>query len=237
MVLLDRVLEFYNIKNRFVVKELLIKYMNLVLEKNQKFNLTAIVDESEFVIKHFADSLSLLEYMDKKDEHIKVIDIGTGLGVPGIPVKIALPFIELVLNDSVLKKCNFLEEAISKIGLSGISVVCKRAEDLGRDISFRERFDYVFARAVSELNVLCELTLPLLKIDGVFLAQKGFDCEDEINSSLHAIDILGGTIEDVKKFTLPESDEKRSVIIIRKLRQTPLNYPRKTKQIVKNPIL
>lgn len=236
MVLLDKVLEYYNIKNRLVVKELLLKYMRFVLERNKKFNLTAIEDENEFVIKHFADSLSLTGFMGNTNNHIKAIDVGTGLGVPGIPLKIALPNIEIILNDSVLKKCKFLEEMVSHLGLSGVSIVCKRAEDLARDNLFRERFDYAFARAVTDLNRLCEIVLPFVKVNGLFLAQKGYDCDDELKEAKSAIDILGGVVEDVKKFTLPESNEKRSIIIIRKLRQTPVNYPRKTKQIIKSPI-
>lgn len=237
MEILDRVLEFYNLKNNAVAKELFLRFMKLVLEKNKLFNLTAIEDENEFVIKHIADSLSLIEFI-KQDasKPVRAIDIGSGFGVPGIPVKIAMPNINLILNDSNKKKCNFMNEAKNYLGLSGVEVVLKRAEELGKDSSFRESFDFVFARAVDKLNVLCEYALPLLRIGGVFLAQKGYECESEIEMAKNAIEKLGGRIEKVEKFLLPESDEKRSIIVIRKLRQTPSEFPRNTKQIIKKPL-
>lgn len=237
MELLDRVLEFYSVKNSPVVKELLLRFMKLVLEKNKLFNLTAIENENEFVIKHIADSLSLIKFLQNGDgKLVRAIDIGSGFGVPGIPVKIAKPSMSLVLNDSNKKKCNFMSEAKDHLGLSGIEVVCQRAEELGKKVEFRESFDFAFARAVDKLNVLCEYAIPLLKIGGAFLAQKGFECEDELESAKNAIAMLGGEIEKIEKFTLPESDEKRSIIVIRKLRQTPIEFPRKTKQIIKKPL-
>lgn len=129
-----------------------------------------------------------------------------------------------------------MNEAKESLGISGVNVVCERAEVLGRKEEFREKFDFVFARAVDRLNVLCEYAIPLLKVGGAFLAQKGFECEDEIDLAKNAIEILGGEIYSIEKFVLPYSDEKRSIIIIKKLRQTPSNFPRNTKQIVKKPL-
>lgn len=238
MELLDRVLEYYNVKNTLVVKQLFLKYMNLVLEKNKLFNLTAIEDEEEFVIKHIADSLSLLKFLEEESsiQNPVAIDIGSGFGAPGLFVKIAMPSINVWLNDSNKKKCNFMIEAKESLGISGVNIVCERAEVLGRKEDFREKFDFVFARAVDKLNVLCEYALPLLKIGGAFLAQKGYVCEDEIDLASNAIELLGGRLTRVEKFVLPFSDEKRSVIVIKKLRQTPSNFPRNTKQIVKKPL-
>lgn len=238
MELLDRVLEYYKVKNPLVVKQLFLKYMNLVLEKNKLFNLTAIEDEEEFVIKHIADSLSLLKFLEEESsiQNSVAIDIGSGFGAPGLFVKIAMPSINVWLNDSNKKKCNFMIEAKESLGISGVNVVCERAEVLGRKEDFREKFDFVFARAVDKLNVLCEYALPLLKIGGAFLAQKGYICEDEIDLASNAIELLGGRLTRVEKFVLPFSDEKRSVIVIKKLRQTPSNFPRNTKQIVKKPL-
>lgn len=238
MELLDRVFEYYNVKNPLVVKQLFLKYMNLVLEKNKLFNLTAVKDEEEFVIKHIADSLSLLKFLEEESsiQNPVAIDIGSGFGAPGLFVKIAMPSINVWLNDSNKKKCNFMIEAKESLGISGVNVVCERAEVLGRKEDFREKFDFVFARAVDKLNVLCEYALPLLKIGGAFLAQKGYVCEDEIDLASNAIELLGGRLTRVEKFVLPFSDEKRSVIVIKKLRQTPSNFPRNTKQIVKKPL-
>jgi len=238
MELLDRILEYYKVKNPLVVKQLFLKYMNLVLEKNRLFNLTAIEDEEGFVIKHIADSLSLLKLIEEENsgQNPVAIDIGSGFGVPGLVLKIAKPSITVFLNDSNKKKCNFMMEAKESLGIAGVEVICDRAENLGRKEVFRERFDFAFARAVDRLNVSCEYAIPLLKIGGVFLAQKGYDCEDECEEAKGAIDVLGAEVLRIEKFVLPYSDEKRSVIVIKKLRQTPSNFPRNTKQIVKKPL-
>jgi 16S rRNA (guanine527-N7)-methyltransferase len=238
MDLLDRVVEYYGIKNPLVVKQLFIKFMNFVLEKNKLFNLTAIEDEEEFVLKHIADSLSLIKFVEEEssNQNPVAIDIGSGFGAPGIFIKIAMPNMNMFLNDSNKKKCNFMTEAVKMLGISSVNVVCERAEVLGKKEEFRERFDFVFARAVDSLNVLCEYALPLLKTGGVFLAQKGYECEDEINSASNAVELLGGKIYRVEKFVLPFSDEKRSIVMIKKIRQTPSNFPRNTKQIIKKPL-
>ncbi|BCS82465.1 16S rRNA (guanine(527)-N(7))-methyltransferase RsmG [Anaerocellum diazotrophicum] len=238
MELLDKVLEYYKVKNPLVVKQLFIKYMNLVLEKNKLFNLTAIENENEFVVKHIADSLSLLKFIEEDNSYQNpvAIDIGSGFGAPGLFVKIAMPRLNIFLNDSNKKKCKFMNEVKECLGISGVTVVCERAEILGRKEEFREKFRFVFARAVDRLNVLCEYALPLLEIGGVFLAQKGFECEDEIDTAKNAIEVLGGEIYSIEKFVLPYSEEKRSIIVIKKLRHTPSNFPRNTKQIVKKPL-
>ncbi|WAM33857.1 16S rRNA (guanine(527)-N(7))-methyltransferase RsmG [Caldicellulosiruptor morganii] len=237
MDLLDRVLEVYNVKNGAVAKQLYLRFIDLTLEKNKLLNLTAIVDRDEFVIKHIADSLSLLKFIqDHNQNTFSAIDIGSGFGVPGLILKIAVPSMSIVLNDSNRKKCNFIIEAKDYLGLSGVEVVCARAEQLGKNTHYRERFDFAFARAVDRLNILCEYALPLLKEGGVFLAQKGYECDSEVDEAKGAVELLGGTIENIERFFLPESEYKRSVIVIRKLRQTPMNFPRNTKQILKKPL-
>ncbi|MEZ0537088.1 16S rRNA (guanine(527)-N(7))-methyltransferase RsmG [Caldicellulosiruptoraceae bacterium PP1] len=237
--MINEIVRFYGIKNEDLVTELLKRYMQLVLEKNKEINLTSITDENEFIIKHFADSLSLLKYIELElegKEKVKAIDIGTGAGFPGVAIKIAEPRISLTLVDSIRKKCDFLSDAIYRIGLSSIEVICSRAEDLSKKENYREKYDIAFARAVARLNELVEYTIPFVNIGGIFLAQKGSQADEEIEEAKNAIEILGAKIEKVEKLTLPNSNEQRSIIVIRKFRQTPTKYPRKTNQIVKNPI-
>lgn len=211
----------------------LFRYKGLLLEWNEKMNLTAITDDKELILKHFVDSLSIVPYIKEAGS---LIDVGTGAGFPGIPLKIVLPSLDTVLLDSLEKRVGFLGTAISELGLEGIKAVHMRAEDAGKSAEFRERFDAAAARAVASMPVLLEYCLPFVRTGGVFIAMKGSSTE-EISMSEKALEILGGKIEEVKEFTLPDTDIKRSIVIVRKLRQTPTKYPRKAGKPSKEPLV
>ncbi|MGI6668251.1 MAG: 16S rRNA (guanine(527)-N(7))-methyltransferase RsmG [Acetivibrionales bacterium] len=210
----------------------LFKYKEILLEWNKKFNLTAITDEKEFIIKHFIDSLSVIPYL----RGIKSLaDVGTGAGFPGIPLKIAMPSLEISLLESQEKKVRFLETAIGELGLADISAVHIRAEDAGRSPGYREKMDAAVARAVAPMPVLLEYCLPLVKTGGIFIAMKG-GREEEVPFE-RALEILGGRVEEENKFILPSSSYKRNVVVIRKFRQTPSKYPRKPGKPSKQPLV
>ncbi|NLV35357.1 MAG: 16S rRNA (guanine(527)-N(7))-methyltransferase RsmG [Clostridiaceae bacterium] len=211
----------------------LLAYKDILLEWNEKMNLTAIEEEREFIIKHFIDSLSILPFIGKVHS---LIDVGTGAGFPGIPIKIAQPSLEIVLLDSLEKRVGFLRTVISELKLDGITALHLRAEDAGMAPVHREKYDAAVARAVASLPVLLEYCLPLVKADGIFIAMKGSSAE-EIAASKKALEILGGKIEEVKEFTLPASDINRSIVIVRKLRQTPTGFPRKAGKPSKQPLI
>ena len=189
------------------------KYMNLLIEWNQKMNLTAIIEPKEIIVKHFVDCGTLLKYLENNE---KVIDIGTGAGFPGIPLKILNESINITLVDSLNKRVNFLNEVVAELNLNNINVIHSRAEDLARNMEYRERFDKVVSRAVANLTTLSEYDLPFLKLKGKFLGMKSFEIEEEVNEARKAIRILGGKIEKVDKFTLIDSDIGRSIVIISK---------------------
>jgi 16S rRNA (guanine527-N7)-methyltransferase len=214
--------------------EQFLQYKELLKEWNEKFNLTAIEDDQDIIIKHFIDSLSILPFLPEKD--FKTIDIGTGAGFPGIPVKIVFGKAKVTLLDSLDKRVKFLNEVIKVLNLNGITALHGRAEDYGIMKDFREQFDVAVARAVANLPVLLEYCLPFVKTGGVFLAMKGSSTE-EIGNSSKALQILGGEIEEIKEITLPHSDMKRNIIIVRKLRQIPAKYPRKAGKPSKEPLI
>ncbi|MGI6777189.1 MAG: 16S rRNA (guanine(527)-N(7))-methyltransferase RsmG [Acetivibrionales bacterium] len=209
------------------------QYMSLLKEWNTKVNLTAIEDEEGIIIKHFIDSLTILPCIE---ENASVIDIGSGAGFPGIPLKIMNPSIELTLLDSLEKRIKFLNEVISRVKLDRVNAVHGRAEDFGKDGSYREKFSYSIARAVANLPVLLEYCIPFVKIGGCFIAMKGRNTAQEIEESKKALDVFGGEITEIKEFILPYTDSKRTIIIIKKLRQTPTSYPRKSGKPSKNPL-
>lgn len=211
----------------------LFDYKRMLLEWNEKMNLTAIEDDKEIIIKHFVDSLSIIPFLKGIGS---VADVGTGAGFPGIPLKIAEPGLNVVLLDSLEKRIGFLDAVISELHLNGITAVHMRAEDAGVSPKFREKFDAATARAVASLPVLLEYCLPLVKTGGIFIAMKGSSSE-EVSISGKALDVLGGKIEEVKEFTLPETDIKRSIIVVRKLRQSPTKYPRKAGKPSKEPLI
>lgn len=210
------------------------KYKDILKEWNAKINLTAIEDDKEIIIKHFIDSLSILPYLENSDKTL--IDIGTGAGFPGIPVKIAYKNINITLLDSLDKRIKFLDEVIQKLGLSGIKTFHGRAEDYGMKKEHRETYDVVVARAVAALPVLLEYCLPFVKTGGIFIAMKGSNLE-EVGNSSKALKTLGGEVMDIKEIALPFSDMKRNIISVRKLRQTPTRYPRRAGKPSKEPLI
>jgi 16S rRNA (guanine527-N7)-methyltransferase len=211
-----------------------IEYKNTLKSWNQKINLTAIEDDKEIIIKHFIDSFSIYPHIKGRGNNL--IDIGTGAGFPGIPIKIVCQKLKVTLLDSLKKRVKFLDYIVNSLGLEEISSIHGRAEDYGNNSNFREKFDIVTARAVANLPVLLEYCLPLVKIGGIFVAMKGSNI-DEISDSKKALKLLGGEINEVQELTLPFSDIKRNIIIVKKLRHTPTNYPRKAGKPSKEPLL
>ena len=210
-------------------------YYEMLIEKNKVMNLTAITEPEEVIDKHFVDSLAINKIVDLKNV-ISVIDIGTGAGFPGIPLKIAFPWLEITLLDSLNKRIKFLDEVIAQLGLKGISTVHGRAEDGGKSKELREQFDVSVSRAVADLSVLSEYNLPFVKVGGYFVAYKSGEIDEELEKSKKAILILGGQIEKVDKFKLPETDIERSLVYIKKVKNTPKKFPRKAGLPAKEPI-
>ncbi|SEP54927.1 16S rRNA (guanine527-N7)-methyltransferase [Lachnospiraceae bacterium NE2001] len=215
-------------------------YMNMVIEKNQVMNLTAITDPEEFALKHFADSLSLIPALAETDilssKNVSMIDVGTGAGFPSIPLKIARPNIQLTLLDSLNKRIKFLDDVITALYLNGITTVHSRAEEGGRMKDLRDNFDIAVSRAVANLSVLTEYCLPYVKVGGLFISYKSQDIDEELASSKRAIKLLGGELEDVINFQLADSDISRSFVLIRKTKATPKAYPRKPGTAKKDPL-
>ncbi len=223
------------------VIEKLYDYYELVIEKNKFLNLTAITEEDEFILKHIVDSLSIVmagEGIKKllQRRGTRLIDVGTGAGIPGVILKLCFSNTEIVLFDSLKKRLIFLDEVIRELKLEGISTLHGRAEDLGQDKGFRESFDIAVSRAVAPMNVLSEYCLPLIKKNGVFIAYKSGDIKEELSESRNAIRMLGGKLSNVCEFCLPKSDIGRSLILIEKRNVTPIAYPRKAGTPSKCPI-
>lgn len=210
------------------------RYQELLLLWNERMNLTAITDPQGIQDKHFLDSLTCVIPLDQQAG--KVIDIGTGAGFPGIPIKIARPDLTVTLMDSLNKRVTFLNEVITQLGLSGIEAIHGRAEECARKQEHRDRYDFAFARAVAKLNVLCEYCLPFVKTDGLFISQKGSDYAEEVSLSKAALKKLGATVEDILPVTIPDTDFQRVLIIIRKTQGTPALYPRISAKIDKAPL-
>ena len=208
------------------------KYMNLILEWNKKINLTAITDEIDIIVKHFIDSMTVLKYI--KDNQT-VIDIGTGAGFPGIPISIQKN-VDMTLVDSLNKRILFLDEVIKELKLNNVKTIHGRAEDLGQNKQYREKCDISISRAVASLNILVEYLLPLVKVGGVCLCMKGSDISEELRNAEYAIDKLGGRVEKIDEFCLPKTDYKRNIIVIKKIKQTPDIYPRKSGIPSKKPL-
>ena len=207
-------------------------YMNLLLEWNEKINLTAIIEPREIILKHFVDSLTIAKYI-KDDE--KLIDVGTGAGFPGIPLSIVKENTDIVLLDSLNKRINFLEEVKENLKLENITTIHGRAEEFGKNKNEREKYDIATSRAVASLNILLEYLLPLVNVGGRAICMKGFNIE-EIENAKNALEILGGKIEKIEEITLPNSDIKRNIIIVKKVKNTPSKYPRKPGTPSKEPI-
>lgn len=210
-------------------------YKELLLEWNQKINITAIEDEDEIDIKHFLDSLTILRTNLFK-RNVKVIDIGTGGGFPGLPLKIVEESIDLVLLDSLRKRINFLDEVIKNLKLDNVSTIHGRAEDYGQDRKYREKFDIAISRAVASLDVLCEYSLPFVKVGGYFVSMKGKNVDEELDEAKKSIRVLGGEFVDKILVPVPNSDIVHSLIILKKVSETPTKYPRQAGKPKKNPL-
>lgn len=205
------------------------KYFELLVEWNEKMNLTAITDESGVALKHFADSLSLLNFVDIP-QNSSLADVGTGAGFPGVVLKIARPDIKLTLIDSLNKRLVFLGEVCAQLGIEA-KLIHSRAEDGARDEKLRESFDFAVSRAVARMNVLSEYCLPYVKVGGAFCAMKGAQANEEFKESLNAINTLGGKLENKYFFELPENGGERAIAVVRKVKNTPQKYPRQSGKI------
>lgn len=212
-----------------------LQYYELLIEWNSFMNLTAITDFREVCVKHFADSLSLCQAIDCS-KPMKVIDIGTGAGFPGIPLKIVYPEMEIVLLDSLGKRVKFLNEVIKGLNLQGIQAIHGRAEDFAKPDSLRESFDLCVSRAVANLSTLSEYCLPYVKVGGYFISYKSEKIAEESQAAVNAIHILGGKIKEQKEFILPETDIYRNLFIIEKIMPAPKKYPRKAGLPAKEPL-
>lgn len=210
----------------------LAEFAGMVLEKNKVMNLTAITDDADFAALHLLDSAVLLTIADFRGK--KVVDVGTGAGFPGMPLRILEPDFDLTLLDSLGKRIAFLQDTCAQMGLARVEAVHARAEEFAAD--HRESYDIATSRAVAALNVLCELALPLVRVGGCFLAMKSVDSDAEIDAARGAIGQLGGHIRAIRNYTIPGTDVQHRVVIIDKLRPTPQQYPRAFAKIKKNPL-
>ncbi len=220
-----------NIELEDIKIEKFYNYMNLLLEWNEKINLTAITKPNEVILKHFIDSATIIKYIEN---NMSIVDVGTGAGFPGIPLNIINSNAKYTLVDSLNKRINFLNEVIEKVELQNINTVHSRIEDFAK--KNKEKFDIATSRAVASLNVLLEYLLPLVKIGGICICMKGANAKEEIENANKALEILGGKIEKIEEITLPESDIVRNIIIVRKIKSTPNKYPRKAGMATKEPI-
>ena len=216
------------------------KYYELLIEKNKVMNLTAITDKEDVIVKHFIDSIALIPYLTDKginiNNKLKIIDIGTGAGFPGLPLKIMMPDVKFTLLDSLNKRVSFLNEVIDELKLKDIEALHGRAEDYASDNKYREKYDICVSRAVANLSTLSEYCIPFVKEDGFFISYKAGESEEEINNSKNAIKILGGKINKVEEFILPGTDASRVFVFIRKLELTDKKYPRKAGVPAKKPL-
>ena len=229
------------------------RYYETLVEWNEFMNLTGITDYDEVLLKHFVDSLVLRLPISRNDNNneneviselrtffekneLTLIDVGTGAGFPGLPIKIAYPEIKVTLLDSLNKRLNFLNEVIKRLNLTGIETVHSRAEDGGRNKNYREKFDISVSRAVANLSPLVEYNLPFVKVGGYFIAYKSMDIDEEVENAKNAVKLLSGRIDLVYKFRLPGSDIDRSLIFIKKIKNSPSKYPRKAGLPAKEPL-
>lgn len=208
-------------------------YMNLLLEWNEKINLTAITEPEDIILKHFVDCATILKYIKDED---KIIDIGTGAGFPGIPLKILNEKLDITLMDSLNKRINFLNEIINKLDLKNIIAIHARAEELARNKGYREKYDIATSRAVANLSTLSEYMLPFVKKNGMVISMKGSNIEEEVKNAKKAIKILGGEIEKIDNFNLANTNNIRNIITIKKVVKTPKEFPRKAGKPSKEPI-
>ena len=220
-------------------KQQFLTYYEYLVEKNKVMNLTAITEYEEVITKHFLDSLAVVKTSCFKPEELagkRLIDIGTGAGFPGIPLKIAFPKLEILLLDSLNKRINFLNEITEMLGLTKINTVHGRAEDYAKQKEYRESFDYCVSRAVANLSTLSEYCIPFVKQGGCFISYKSGSVDQELIQAEKAVKILGGQREEVVRFSLADTDMDRSFVVIRKAKPTPKKYPRKAGLPSKEPL-
>lgn len=210
-------------------------YYELLVEWNKVMNLTGITEYEEVNEKHFVDSVSIIKAMNINDVD-NLIDVGTGAGFPGIPLKIVFPHLKVTLLDSLNKRIKFLDEVIGKLGLTNVETIHGRAEDYAKQKDYREQFDLCVSRAVANLSTLSEYCLPFVHTGGMFIPYKSGEIEAELNQSKHAVHLLGAEIGEVVKFTLPGSDIGRSFVKVKKVKTTPKKYPRKAGLPAKEPL-
>lgn len=233
--LLEIKLKELNIQINEIQKKQFDTFYSMLVEWNKVMNLTGITEYEEVIEKHFVDSLSIVNIFDLSEINT-VIDVGTGAGFPGIPLKIAFPHLKITLLDSLNKRINFLDSVIDELKLDGIYTIHGRAEDFAKKDDYRERYDLCVSRAVANLSTLSEYCLPYIRVGGMFVSYKSGDVDDEVLESKKAISILGGKLDNVVKFQLPGTDINRSFIKIEKIKNTGKKYPRKAGLPSKEPL-
>ena len=216
-------------KNQFI------RFYEYLVEKNKVMNLTGITEFQEVLVKHFLDSLACVKAVDMSKVN-RIMDIGTGAGFPGVPLKIAFPHLEACLLDSLKKRVNFLEETFQLLKLENITAIHGRAEEFAKNKAYRETYDLCVSRAVSNLATLSEYCLPYVKTGGFFISYKSGTVQEEVEQAQKAVKILGGRIQDVVYFQLPDSEIQRSLVVIEKVKATPGRYPRKAGTPLKEPL-
>lgn len=233
--LLKKGIEEYGINLSEIQIEQFMKYKNILQEWNKKINLTAITEDDEIIKKHFIDSISVVKSRIINDG-VSIIDVGTGAGFPGIPIKIVMPSVKVILLDSLNKRINFLNEVIRELGLNNIETIHGRAEEMARDEKYREKFDVAIARAVANLTVLSEYCIPYVKLGGHFISMKGPSADEEIQQSKNAIGTLGGKLKEIVETKILDEEINHKLIIVEKIKNTDEKYPRKAGQIEKKPL-